>query len=51
MARPIRKINKVKVSTSKPLGKPNSGDKTLGLDPFIRFYELEGSNRTNEGEE
>ena len=35
---------------SKPLVKPPPGDKTLGLQIDIRFYEIEDSDKTEEGE-
>ena len=40
-----------KASTAKPLGKPPPGDKSLGLDPAIRFYLIENSDKSEEGEE
>ena len=36
----------VKVSTPKPNIKPLPGDKTLGFDPDIRFYEIEDGDHT-----
>ena len=48
MAKSISKINSVKASTEKLLGKPPPGDKTLGIEPDIRFYEIEDSDNTVE---
>ena len=41
----------MKASTSKPLGKTTPGDKYLGLNPAILFYEIEDSDKTEEVEE
>ena len=35
----------------RPLGKPLPGDKNFGLELEIRFYKLEDSDETAEGEE
>ena len=51
MASSISRKSSVKASTDKPSGKPPPGDKILGIDPEIRFYELEDSDNTEEGEE
>ena len=51
MARSISKGNTEKVSTSMPLGKPPTGDKSLILEPTTHFYEIEDSDNTEEGEE
>ena len=51
MARSISKKNTVKASIYKPLGKPPPGDKTIGTDPDIRFYEIEDVNNTGGVEE
>ena len=51
MAKTISRKISVKASEAKPLGKPPPGDKTLELDPAIRFYELEDGDKTEEGEE
>ena len=51
MAKTISRKISVKASEAKPLGKPPPGDKTLELDPEIRFYELEDGDKTEEGEE
>ena len=41
----------VKASADKPNDKPPRGDKTLGLDPYICFYEIEEFDNNEEGEE
>ena len=41
----------VKASPAKPNIKSLPGDKTLGLDPYIHFYEIEGGDITEEGSE
>ena len=41
MTKPISKKISAKASTPKPLGKHQPGDKTCGLEPAIRFYEIE----------
>ena len=41
----------VKESTSKPNIKPLPGDKQLGIDPAIRFYERNDSDKTEQKEE
>ena len=52
MARPISiKVKTVETSTANHNGKPPPGDKSLGIEPFIRFYDIEGSDKTEEGEE
>ena len=50
MARSISKRNSVKASTDKPQGKPATGDKTLGLETAIQFYEIEDEDKTEEWE-
>ena len=45
------KIKTVKASAAKPNGKPPPGDKSLGFDPYIRFYEIEDGYKTEEVEE
>ena len=40
MEKTISNISPAKALTSKPSGKPLPGDKTLGLDPEIRFYKI-----------
>ena len=49
MARTIS-LKKLKVSTSKPNGKPPPSDKIFGNDPEICFYEIEDSDNTEEVE-
>ena len=51
MAKIISKKSSVKASAAKPSGKPPSRDKTLGVDPEIRFYAIEDGGETEEGEE
>ena len=51
MAKTISKKISVKASTAKPLGKPPPGDKTCGIEPDIRFYEIEDGDETEKGEE
>ena len=51
MAKTISTRNVAKASTTKPLGKPLPGDKFLGIEPAIRFYEIEDGDKTEEGEE
>ena len=41
MAKIIGRKSSVKASAAKPPGKPLPGDKTLVIEPEIRFYELE----------
>ena len=40
---------KVKASTANPNINPMPGDKTLNIDPYIRFYEIEDGDKTKEG--
>ena len=40
----------VKASTTKPNGMTTSGDKSLEIDPSIRFYEIVDGENTEEGE-
>ena len=51
MAKPISNKISVKASTAKPLGKPPPRDKTCGLEPYIRFYEIEDGDDTEKVEE
>ena len=51
MAKSISKRNSATASIANTLGKPIPGDKTLGLEPYIRFYEIEDVDKTEEGEE
>ena len=50
MVKTTSKKSYVKASAAKPSGKPLPGDKTPGLEPEIRFYELEDDGNTEEGE-
>ena len=51
MSKTISKKRYVIASVDKPLGKPPPGDKTLGIETAIRFYDIEDSDETEEGEE
>ena len=51
MAKSISKKSSFKASSAKPLGKPPPGDKTCGIEPAIRFYEIEDGDETEKGEE
>ena len=51
MGKTTSKKTSVKTSSENPLVNPPPGDKTLGLDPEIRFYTLEDGDDTVEGEE
>ena len=51
MEKTISKKSSVKASATNPSGKPPPGDKTIGLDPEIRFYAIEDSDDTEEGEQ
>ena len=42
-------LKTVKVSTSKPNGKPPHGDNNIELDTSIRFYEIEDGGSNEEG--
>ena len=44
-------LKPVKASAANNNGKPPPGDKTLGVDPDIRFYEIEDGDKTEEVEE
>ena len=44
------RLKTVKASTAKSNCKPTPGDKTLGFDPYIRFYEIEDGDKTEERE-
>ena len=50
MAKTTSNKSSVKASESKTSVKPLPGDKTLGLEPEIRFYKLEDGDDTAEGE-
>ena len=49
MAKNISRKSSVKASSAKPLGKPLTRDKTLGLEPAIHFYERKDGDKTEEG--
>ena len=51
MGKTNSKKSYVKTSADKPTRKPPPGDKTPGLDPERRFYAIEDSDNTKEGEE
>ena len=46
----ISKINSAKASTDKCFGKPLPGNKYFGIDPDIRFYEIEDVDNNEEVE-
>ena len=48
MAKTISKKISVKASADITLGKPQPGDKTLGLEPDIFFYAVEDVDDTEE---
>ena len=48
MAKTISKKISVKASADITLGKPQPGDKTLGLEPEIFFYAVEDVDDTEE---
>ena len=50
MARSIIKINPEKALIYNPLVNPLHGDKSIGIDPDIHFYEIEDDNKTEEGQ-
>ena len=49
MKRTVSKINAEKASKYNSLGKTALGDISFGIDPATRFYELENSDKTEEG--
>ena len=51
MAKIISKKISVNASAAKPLGKPPPRDKTLGIEPDIHSYNIEGGDENVEGEE
>ena len=51
MEKTISKKISVKASAAKPLGKPPPGDKTLGIEPVVRFHAIEDCDNTEEVEE
>ena len=50
MAKYISNKISVKASSSKPLGNPPPGDKSLGFEPAIRFYDIEDGDENEKGE-
>ena len=50
-AKTISKKISVKASEAKPLGKPLPRDKTFGIEPAIRFYDIEDGDDNEEGQE
>ena len=46
MENTISKKILVKASEAKPLGKPSPGDKNLGVELEIRFYDIEDGDDT-----
>ena len=51
MENTISKRSPVKALAAKTSGNPLPGNKTLGIESLIRLYELESSDKTEEGEE
>ena len=51
MAKTISKKISAKTSAAKPLVKPPAGDKTLGIEQAICFYDIEYGDDTEEEEE
>ena len=51
MEQSISKKISVKASTANTSGKPPLWDKTYGIEPAIRFYEIEDRDETEKGEE
>ena len=49
MGKSINKKRSVKASSADPSGKPPPGDKTCGIEPGIRFYEIEDGDETEKG--
>ena len=49
MVKTTSKKISVKALSANPLGKPPPGDKTLGIEPTTRFYEMEDVDDTEEG--
>ena len=48
MAKSISKRNSATASIANTLGKPVPGDKTLGLEPDILYYEIGDGDNTEE---
>ena len=46
MGKTTSKKSSFKASAAKPLSKPLTGDKTLGIEPDIRFYAIGGTVHT-----
>ena len=44
------RMNIVKSSTDKHNGKPLTGDKYFGIETVIRLYDIEDSDKAEEGE-
>ena len=44
-------LKSVNTSTANPNGKPQLGDKTLGIEPQICFYEIEDGGKTEQREQ
>ena len=51
MASSISKRNTEQVSTANPFGNPHPGDKSLGIEIDVCFYEIEDGDKTEEGED
>ena len=51
MSKTINKKISVKTSEDKPSGKPLPGNKTLVIEPVVRFHAIKDSENTEEGEE
>ena len=49
-AKTISKKRSVKDSEAKPSGKPQPGDKNVGLEPAISYYDIEDGDETGKGE-
>ena len=50
MANTVSRKSSVKASAANPTDKHLPRAEILGLDPAIRFYEIEDSDKTEEGE-
>ena len=50
MDKTISKKISVKDSAAKPSGKPQPGDKNVGLEPAISYYAIEDGDDTEKGE-
>ena len=49
MTRTISKKISVKAPEAKTSGQPLTGDKTLGINTVVRFYDIEEGDDTEEG--